>query len=73
VAATGGPANVDPARAAIAAAEAVLAPVRGWSRLRPRASQDLDAANRDADLPGFEEPLRLYFEALGKRRTDPPR
>jgi hypothetical protein len=71
--ATTAPANVDPAQAAMAAAEAVLAPVRGWSRLRPRASQELDSANRDSDPPGFEEPLRLYFEALGKGRTDPPR
>ena len=25
---------------------------------------------RDADPPGFEEPLRLYFEALGKGHTE---
>jgi hypothetical protein len=73
----------DPAKiaAAVAAGEpkpdpaALLAPglaaVREWARLRPRESQDLNAALRDSEPPGFEEPLRLYFESLGKSRAEP--
>jgi hypothetical protein len=68
-----GVANADPTQAARAAAEAVLAPVRGWSRLRPRDAQDLGAARRETDPPGFEEPLRLYFDALGRGRSDQPK
>lgn len=50
-----------------------LAAVREWAKLRPRETQDLNARMRDTEPAGFEEPLRLYFEQLGKSRTDPPK
>lgn len=50
-----------------------LAAVREWARLRTREPQDLNASLRDSEPVGFEEPLRLYFEALGKSRNEPPK
>ena len=41
--------------------------VREWRRLRPREMDDAAGMLRDADLPGYEAPLKAYFEALGKR------
>jgi hypothetical protein len=36
-----------------------------WGRLRDETSA-LDPALRDAEPPGYEQPLKLYFEALGR-------
>jgi hypothetical protein len=36
-----------------------------WGRLRDEAV-GLDPALRDAEPPGYEQPLKLYFEALGR-------
>lgn len=43
-----------------------FAAAREWGRLRPQDAPDLNAALHDADPPGYEESLKLYFEALGK-------
>jgi hypothetical protein len=43
-----------------------FAAAREWGRLRPQDAPDLNAAMHDADPPGYEESLKLYFEALGK-------
>ena len=67
----------NPAQAAKAATEALLRPgltaVREWARVRPQASRSFGSAMRESDPAGYEEPLRLYFEALGKRRTESPK
>lgn len=42
--------------------------VRQWGLMRPIGGQPTDAVRRDPDPPGFEEPIRLYFEALGKMK-----
>jgi hypothetical protein len=67
----------NPAEAVKSATEALIAPgiaaLREWSRVRPR---DADAISttplRESEPAGFEEPLRLYFETLGKAGTAPP-
>ena len=50
------------------AAQAVsaLPGARQWGLLRPMGDQNTTAVRRDPDPPGFEEPIRLYFEALSK-------
>jgi hypothetical protein len=41
-----------------------------WTRLRPRDMQNTSAAvPADSDPQGFEEPLRLYFQALAKLQS----
>ncbi|HZL36492.1 MAG TPA: hypothetical protein VFC78_14330 [Tepidisphaeraceae bacterium] len=54
---------------ATASSAAVLSPdlaaVRDWGKLHARDTQDLSAGLREPDPPGYEEPLRLYFQALG--------
>jgi hypothetical protein len=43
-----------------------------WGRLQPVASRnDGSAAVRDTDPPGYEEHLRMYFEALGAADEQP--
>jgi hypothetical protein len=42
------------------------AALRDWGKLRPREGDDLAAPLHEATPPGYEEPLRLYFEAIGK-------
>ena len=44
---------------------------RDWNRLHPRDADDMTSTLSDPDPPGFEEPLRLYFEALGKAQDKP--
>ena len=39
---------------------------REWGRLRAAEGPELNAPLHDTDPPGYEEALRLYFEALGK-------
>jgi hypothetical protein len=39
---------------------------REWGRLRAAEGPELHSSLHDTDPPGFEEALRLYFEALGK-------
>lgn len=43
-----------------------FAAAREWGRLRPQEGPDLNASMHEADPPGYEESLKLYFEALGK-------
>jgi hypothetical protein len=44
-----------------------LAPgIRQWGSLRPREASDTTSGRHDVDVSGYEEPVRLYFEALGK-------
>ena len=47
---------------------------REWGRLRQRRPDELDAAARDPDPPGFEDVLRVYFRALNRapRRPNDP-
>jgi hypothetical protein len=70
-------ATTNPALAAKAATEALLRPglaaVREWARVRPRVSRTFGGAMRESDPAGYEEPLRLYFEALGKGSIEPPK
>jgi hypothetical protein len=42
---------------------------REWERLRPQESAEINAAMHESDPPGYEESLRLYFEALGKAQA----
>lgn len=39
---------------------------RDWGTLHAREGDDVNAGLREPDPPGYEEPLRLYFEAIGK-------
>lgn len=39
---------------------------REWGRMRPQDGSDLNTSMHEADPPGFEASLKLYFEALGK-------
>jgi hypothetical protein len=41
---------------------------RQWGFVRPDGVNPADAVRRESDPPGFEEPIRLYFEALGRTR-----
>jgi hypothetical protein len=43
-----------------------FAAAREWGRLRPQDAPEVNAALHDADPPGYEESLKLYFEGLGK-------
>jgi hypothetical protein len=43
-----------------------FAAAREWGRLRLRDGSDVNSSMRDVDPPGYEESLKLYFEALGK-------
>lgn len=43
-----------------------FAAAREWGRMRPQDGPDLNTSMHDADPPGFEASLKLYFEALGK-------
>jgi hypothetical protein len=60
------PAQVSPYESAAATALAPNAASHDWAHLHAREGDDLTATMHEADPPGFEEPLRLYFEALGK-------
>ncbi len=43
--------------------------VREWGRVRAEVGGGpTGAVRRDVDPPGYEEPIRLYFEALGKMK-----
>ena len=39
---------------------------REWGRMRPQDGPDMNTSMHEADPPGFEASLKLYFEALGK-------
>lgn len=43
--------------------------VREWGLVRPDGATQTDAVRRDVDPPGYEEPIRLYFETLGKTKA----
>lgn len=45
----------------------VFAAARQWDRLRDDAPE-IDSAASDSEPPGYEQSLKLYFEALGKAR-----
>ena len=42
-----------------------------WADLHPHEGDDLGATIGDPQPPGYEEPLRLYFEAMGKSQEKP--
>jgi len=44
----------------------VIPGVRQWGYLPKRQPEGLNAPIRDVDAPGYQEPLKLYFEALSK-------
>jgi hypothetical protein len=44
----------------------VISGVRQWGYLPKRQPEGLNAPIRDVDAPGYQEPLKLYFEALSK-------
>ncbi|HSU68767.1 MAG TPA: hypothetical protein VLJ39_17940, partial [Tepidisphaeraceae bacterium] len=46
-----------------------FAAAREWGRLRPPEGPDVNASMHDADPAGYEESLKLYFEALGKAQA----
>ncbi len=65
------PATADPSQTLAAghsSPSAPHAPIKDWRRLRPRDADDLTAAPRDADPPGYEAALKAYFEAINKPR-----
>ncbi|HEY8667721.1 MAG TPA: hypothetical protein VIL86_13730, partial [Tepidisphaeraceae bacterium] len=39
---------------------------REWGRFRERPADDLNSSLRDADPPGYEDSLKLYFDAISK-------
>ena len=43
-----------------------FAAAREWGRMRPQEGPELNASMHDADPPGYEASLKLYFEALSK-------
>jgi hypothetical protein len=43
-----------------------FAATRDWGRLTPRQADEAGSPMPAPDPPGYEEPLRLYFEAIGK-------
>jgi hypothetical protein len=49
-----------------------FAAAREWGRLRPQDASDVNASMHDADPSGYEESLKLYFEALGKAQDAGP-
>ncbi|MDB5171267.1 MAG: putative rane protein, partial [Phycisphaerales bacterium] len=60
------PSPADRDTASLSPLAPAFAAVRDWGKLRPREGDDLSAPLHEADPPGYEEPLRLYFEAIGK-------
>lgn len=46
-----------------------FAAAREWSRMRPQDGTELNTSMHEADPPGFEASLKLYFEALGKAQA----
>jgi hypothetical protein len=61
--------NAEPGKKAGAAAE--TASVREWGRLRPREVEELNAPLREAEAPGYERALQLYFETLSRSQASP--
>jgi hypothetical protein len=51
----------------------VLPGVREWGLLPQRSGDSITAPSREADAPEYQEPLKLYFEALGKAQNPPGR
>ena len=43
-----------------------FAAAREWGRMRPQEGPELNSSMHDADPPGYEASLKLYFEALSK-------
>jgi hypothetical protein len=41
----------------------------GWGHLESRQTESLDYTGHDSDPTGYEEPLRIYFQALGKAQA----
>ncbi|MDB5355291.1 MAG: hypothetical protein JWN24_1744 [Phycisphaerales bacterium] len=65
------PSPADRDTASLSPLAPAFAAVRDWGKLRPREGDDLSAPLHEADPPGYEEPLRLYFEAIGKAQEKP--
>lgn len=42
----------------------------GWGNLEPRQTESINFPGRDSDPVGYEEPLRLYFQAIGKAQAN---
>ena len=49
-----------------------FAAAREWGRLHPQDGADLNNAMHESEPSGYEESLKLYFEALGKAQDMPP-
>jgi hypothetical protein len=47
------------------------ATVRQWGRIREQQTSDLSVGAREPDPPGYEEALRVYFQALGRGSATP--
>ncbi|HEV7301433.1 MAG TPA: hypothetical protein VGN72_18870 [Tepidisphaeraceae bacterium] len=63
------PVNADGGAGDGEAAERIMSLVpnlRQWGRMRVGTKPETSAVRRDSDPVGFEEPVRLYFETLGK-------
>ena len=43
---------------------------REWGRLRPQDAPELNSALHQSDPPGYEEALKIYFEALSKAQEE---
>jgi hypothetical protein len=44
---------------------------RQWDRMRSEDDASIDAKLHESDPPGYEQSLKLYFEALSRGRSDP--
>jgi len=64
----GPPSPASPGAAGAARSSGRFPAAREWSRLRPQDEGDLNHAVHASDPPGYEEALKLYFEALGNAR-----
>jgi hypothetical protein len=63
---------VDPSSSAAEARPRLLPPaaLRTWGLLRDRAAADTSTPTRSTDPPGYEDPLRLYFQLLNRDRRE---
>ncbi len=50
----------------------IAAPQLQWNRLRVRQGPAVNSSLRGEDPPGYQEPLKLYFQALGRAPATQP-
>jgi hypothetical protein len=53
------------------AAAGTSSAAREWGKLQPRGGADESAAPRETDPPGYQDALRIYFQALSRSSSTP--